>query len=148
MRSNVGKLRQLLVRAVELRHRAQEKQLGLLARADVADGRRHQDAFGALQRAQHDLHRKLASVLAPPEKLDSRADLLCQSLGCGSGSVCDQPFREAFRDDVRHRLPDQLVAAVSERPLRLSVQKDDLPVVVHHHHRIGSRLQEPSVLRL
>ena len=36
-----------------------------LAHADVADRRRHQDAFGAFQRAQHDLDRKLAAVLAP-----------------------------------------------------------------------------------
>ena len=36
-----------------------------LAHADVADRRRHQDALGALQRAQHDLDRELAAVLAP-----------------------------------------------------------------------------------
>ena len=36
------------------------------AHADVADGRRDQRAFRALERAQHDLDGKLAAILAPP----------------------------------------------------------------------------------
>ena len=43
-----------------------------------------------------------------------------------AGAVGDQPFREAFRDDVLHFLPDQFVAAVAELFLRLHIQQDDL----------------------
>jgi hypothetical protein len=74
--------------------------LCLPAHADVADGRRHQDILAALQRAEHDLDRKLAAVLAARRKLDPCADLLGQRLGSGARAVGDQPFGEAFRDDV------------------------------------------------
>ena len=57
-------LRQMLVR--------------LLAHADVADRRGHQDSFGAFQRAQHHLDRKLAAVLAQRDEFNARADLLRQ----------------------------------------------------------------------
>ena len=116
-----------------------------LAHADVADRRRHQDSFGAFQRAQHDLDRKLAAVLAPPGELDPGADLLRQRVLRGSKIVRDQPFREALRNDVRHLLPEELVAAVAELLLRLQIQQDDLAVLVHHHHRVGRRFQQPAV---
>jgi hypothetical protein len=99
-------------------------------------------------RAQHDLDRKLASVLPPPGELDPRADLLRQGLSGGSGPVRDQPFREAFRNDVLHLLPDQLIAAVSELFLRLKIQQSYFSTLVHHHHRVRSRFQQPAVLRV
>ena len=70
----------------------------ILAHADVADRRRHQSSFGAFQRAQHDLDRKLAAVLAPPDEFDPGADLLRQRVFRGSQTVGDQPFREALRE--------------------------------------------------
>ncbi len=68
-----------------------------------------------------------AAVLAPPDELDSGTDLLCQRLGCASRAVGDEPFREAFGNDVLHFLPDQFIAAVSKLLLRLNIQQDDLP---------------------
>ena len=119
--------------------------LRLLAHADVADRRRHQDAFGALQRAQHDLDRKLAAILAPPGELDPRADLLRQRVLRGAQTVRDQPLGEAFRNDVRHLLAEQFIAAVAELFLRLKIQQDDLAALVHHHHRVRRRLQQSAV---
>ena len=116
-----------------------------LAHADVADRRRHQSPFGAFQRAQHDLDGKLASILAPPDEFDSRADLLRQRFCRGARPVRDQPFRKALRNDVLHLLPDQFIAAVSELFLRLNIQQNDLAALVHHHHRIRSRLQQPAI---
>jgi hypothetical protein len=46
------------------------------ALADVANGGRHQDPLGAVQRAQHDLDRKLSAVLALPDELEPGANLL------------------------------------------------------------------------
>ena len=119
-----------------------------LAHADVADRRRHQDTFGAFQRAQHELDRKLASVLAPRGELDPGTDLLRQRLCHGSTTVRDQPFREALRNDVGHLLPEEFIAPVSELLLRLNVQQHDFSALVHHHHRVWSRLQQPAVLAL
>ena len=59
--------------------------------------------------------------------------------------VGDQPLGEALRNDVLHLLPEQLVAAVAELLLRLHVQQHDLAALVHHHHRIRRRLQQPAV---
>src|ERR1700687_4633767 len=116
-----------------------------LAHADVADRRRYQDSFGALQRAQHDLDRKLAAILAPSSELKSGADLLRQGVSGGSQIVRDQPFRKARRNDVLDLLPEQLIAAVAKLLLCLKIQKNDLAALVHHHHRIRSRLQAPAV---
>src|ERR1700728_102098 len=77
----------------------------LLAPADVADRRRHQNFFGAFQRAQHNLDGKLAAIFPPPDKLDPRADLLCQRVRRASRTVGDEPFSESLRNDVLHLLP-------------------------------------------
>ena len=116
-----------------------------LVHADVADRCRHQNSFGAFQRAQHDLDGKLGSVLPPPVELDPGTDLLRQRVSRASGSVGDQPFREALRNDVLHLLPDEFIAQISELFLRLNIQQDDFPALVHHHHGIRSRLQQPAI---
>src|SRR5580692_7094902 len=118
---------------------------GSLAHADVADRRRHQRSLGAFQWAQHDLDRKCTSIFPPCNQLDSRPDLLCQRLRCASCSVCYQPFGKAFRNDVLHFLPDELIALVAELLLGLHVQQHDLSGRVHYNHGIRRRLQEPAV---
>ena len=52
---------------------------------------------------------------------------------------------KAFRNDVLHLLPYELIAAVSELLLGLKIQKNDFSALVHHHHRIGSCFQQPAV---
>ena len=111
------------------------------AHTDVADGCRDQDSLGAFQRTQHDLDRKITSILPPPSELDPRSDLLRQCVFDGSKSVSEQPFREPFRNDVLHVLPHQFITVVPELFLRLKVQQDNLPALVHHHHRIRSCFQ-------
>ena len=61
-----------------------EDAFGCFPRGDVADRRGHQDSFGAFQRAQHHLDRKLAAILSPPGELNPRADLLRQRVFRGS----------------------------------------------------------------
>src|SRR5208282_753203 len=68
---------------------------------------------------------KLAAILAPPDQLNPGADLLRQSLRRASGAVGDDPFREAFGDDVFHRLADQLITAVAELLLGPNIQQND-----------------------
>ena len=119
--------------------------LGRLAHADVADRRGHQDAFGAFQRAQHDLDRKRAAVLAPRGQLDAGADLLRQGLGRGACAVRDQPLGEADGDDVGDLLSEQFVAAVAELLFGLEIDEDDLAVLVDHHHGVRRRFEQPAV---
>ena len=73
-------------------------QLGRLADADVADGRRDEDALGALERAEHDLDREGAAVLAPAGELDPGPDLLGQGVLGGAQVVGEQPLGEALRE--------------------------------------------------
>src|ERR1700674_673123 len=95
----------------------------ILAHADVANRCRDQDSFGAFQRAQHDLDREITPILPPPIELNPRTDLLRQRLSRSSGTVSDQPFREALRNDVLHLLPYEFIAAVSKLLLRLNIQQ-------------------------
>ena len=61
------------------------------------------------------------------------------------GSVRDQPFRKTLRNNARHLLAQKFIAAVAKLLLRLGIQQDNLPVLIHHHHSIWSRLQKPPV---
>src|SRR6202051_1498864 len=103
-----------------------------LAHADIPNGCRHQDSFVAFQRTQHDLDWELTSILPPPNKLNPSTNLLRQRVSGSSCTIGDQPFPEAFRNDVLHLLPYQLIAAVSELFLRLYIQKLDLSILIHN----------------
>src|SRR5579864_2171469 len=82
--------------------------------ADVADRRRHQSPFSALERAQHDLNGKLGPVFPPSNKFNSCSDLLRQRFRCTSRTVCYEPFRKTLRNNVLHFLTKQFIPPVSE----------------------------------
>ena len=84
-------------------------------------------------------------ILAQRGQLDAGADLLRQRVFRGPQIVGDQPLREADRNDVRDLLPEQFVAAVAELLFRLNIQQHDLAALVHHHHRVRRRFQQPAV---
>ena len=116
-----------------------------LASADVPDRGGHQDAVGALERAEHDLDRELGAVLAQGDELDAGPDLLGQRIGRRAQVVGDQPLGEALRDDVGDLLPDQLVALIAELLLGLEIEQDDVAGLVDHDHRVGGGLQQSAV---
>src|ERR1700687_1937888 len=95
----------------------------ILAHGDIADRSRDQDAFGALQGAEHDLDRELSSILAAPGELDAHSALLRGCSGRAPRAVGDQAFCEAFGNDVADLLTCELVAAISELLLRLNVDE-------------------------
>jgi hypothetical protein len=128
--------------------RLEELVLCCLALADVADRGRDEDPFGAVERAQHDLDRELGAVLASGGELDPGPDLLGEGVGRRAEVVRDEPLGEALRDDVRHLLPDELVAQVAELFLGLEVEQDDLAGLVDHDHCVRRRFQQPAVPRL
>src|ERR1019366_3866569 len=88
--------------------------LGLYSCSDVTNGCRHQDSFWTLQRAQHDLDGEIAAILAASLEFNPRTNLLRQRLSRSSGTVSEQPFREAPLDDVLDLLAEEFVAVVSE----------------------------------
>jgi len=94
----------------------------LLLRGNIADGRRHQDSFGALQRTEHDFDGELASILPQGDQLNPGADLLGQRLGRRAGSVRDQPLRKPLRNDAGHLLAQKFIAAVAKLFLRQGIQ--------------------------
>jgi hypothetical protein len=75
------------------------------------------------------------------DKFNPGADLLCQRVLGGPQTIRDQPFRKTVWNDVRHLLTQEFVAAISELLFRLEVQQDDLPALIHHHHRVRRRLK-------
>ena len=115
---------------------------------DVADRRRDQRAFGTLDRAEHDLDRELAAVLAPPRSLDPGAHLTHARGFAVEVPILDVPAVQPSRDQELHRLPGELVAAVAELPLGLDVDQDDLAGGVDDHHRVRSGFQQPAVSAL
>ena len=118
---------------------------GFFAHADVANRGCNQDAFGAFQWAEHDLDREFAAILAQSSELDAGANLLRQGVFHGAFFVGNQPFRKALGNDVFHALPYKFVAPVPELFLGLHVQQDNVSLLIHHHHRVRSRFQQPAV---
>ncbi len=118
---------------------------GFFARADVPNRRRYQDALRAFERAQHEFDGEVAAVLVPRDELDAGADLLRQRVFRGTKRVGDQPFREAFGNDVFHFLAQQFIAAVAELLFGLHIQQHDLPALVDHHHGVGGGFEQPAV---
>src|SRR5580658_3327884 len=119
--------------------------LSVLAHGDVANCRGHQNSLGAFEGAQHDLDGKLGPILSPPDELNSRPDLLRQCLGCGTGSVGDQPLRETLQNNALHLLAYQLIAAISKLAFRLDIQEHNLSILIDDYHRIRGRLEQTSV---
>src|ERR1700678_444858 len=122
--------------------------LNPLALRDVADRRGYENSFSAFERAQHDLDRKLTSILPPPAEFKSGTYLLRQRLRGGARPVGDQPFREALRDDVLYLLSDEFIAPVTKLSLRLIIQQNDVASLVHHHHCVRGRLQQAAISTL
>ena len=108
---------------------------------DVADRGRYQNPVRPIERAQHDLDGELASILTAPVKLDTGADLLGQSFGCGSKPVRDQALCEAVRDNLCHLLSDEFIPAVPELLFGLNIQQDDFAFLVHNHHGVRRSFQ-------
>ena len=108
----------------------------------------HKGALPAFQGAQHQLDRELAAILTPADQFDPGADLLGQGVFVGSQIVGDEALGEALGNDGGDLLAQQLVAGISELPLGLEVQEDDVTPLVDDHHAVGRRLQQAAIARL
>jgi hypothetical protein len=98
-----------------------------LARGDIADRGRDEQAVVGLQRAEADLHRELGAPLLAPEELQARAHR-------PRGRVAHVALHElaglaaqALGDELGDALPDDLAAAIAEQQLRLRVDERNVP---------------------
>jgi hypothetical protein len=135
-------------RSAQLLDLSRQMLFGLIANRDVANRRGDEDALGTLERAEHDLDREFAAILAPSDELDPSADLLSQSVGSGPQVVGDQSRGETLRDDVGDRLAEELVTAIAELLLGPDVEQDDLALLVDDDHGVRGRLEKPAVAAL
>ena len=96
--------RVILSRMGYLLHRLRQMLFCILAHADIADCRCHEDSLGTFQWAQHDFDWKPSSILPQPVELNLRAALLRQRFSRGPGCVGDEPLREALRNQALNLL--------------------------------------------
>ena len=116
---------------------------GGLSVADVTNRRREKEPVGRLQRTETDLHRKLGTVLTQTMQLQPsthRANLPIRRIAIAmTGMLSTKPARHQHL----HRTPQQLITPVAEQRLRLRIDQGDQPSIIHDHHGVRSRLQQP-----
>jgi hypothetical protein len=153
VRSHGGKLRQFFVRAFELFHSVQKLQTLRLrgsTRRDVANDRRHEKPFGALQRAENELDRERASIFRASNELDSGAtgaNALRAWVFLRSKPLREDPLGDTFWNDVLYLPAGERAAGISELLFRLRIQENDILALVHDHYRVGSGFQPLSIRR-
>src|SRR5207302_5474374 len=113
-------------------YRRAESRVRLLPGRDVHDGGEDEPALVLFDRVQTDFDGDLGAVLAETEELSPRS----HRPGLGSleesGAEPGMPLPESLRHQPFDSLPEQLFAVVSEQPLDLSIDEDDLPASVDH----------------
>jgi len=85
--------------------------------------------------------RKAAQVDAGPHRPDPR---LAEVVGAVRGMFAAQALGHEHLDGPA----EHLAASVAEELLGLGVDQDDPPLLVHDHHRVRGRLEQPPELRL
>jgi len=98
--------------------------------------------FLGLQRAQADLDRELAAVLAQAVQLQPCPHGAGAWFGKKIAPVVGVPGAEALGHQQLDGLPQQLVAAPAEQFDRLGVDKDDAPLAVDDDHGVRRGLQQ------
>jgi hypothetical protein len=114
--------------------------LGALAFRDVHDGAQNPGALVRLNGVEPDLDRDFAPVFpqaveVPPGARRAHLRLMQEVI-----AVLWVPDPEPMGNEGFHGLSYQFIAAVAEQFLRLRIGEDDLVFLVHHNHRVRSRL--------
>src|SRR5581483_4485191 len=91
-----------------------QPRLGLLAVAEIAHDRREQPPIPDGQRAEADLDRKLAPVLAPAEEREPGAHWPGPGRGDVADAVREMRFSVTLGEENLDGLPDQLRPSVAE----------------------------------
>src|ERR1051326_5231450 len=142
MRSDIGKLLQLSIRAGQVRRGCVQALVSELASCDVtnvADDERI--LVFRSHRAEADFDRKLRPVAAQAEQLQTRAHRPCVRIALVPRAMTRMPSTEALGQEHLYRSPEQLRAWVAEQELGLTVHDLNQARGVDNNHSIGRRLQ-------
>ena len=126
------------------RHELGHRLLGPPTLCGVADRARDECAVLFFQRAERDLHGKLAAVLATAVELKPGAHPARVRVNPVTRAMVCVPAVKALGHKQLDTLAEQFLPRVAEQPLGLCVDEHDLPRRVDDHHRVRSGLQQPS----
>ena len=116
--------------------------------AHVTNGAGHERPPLALHRREARFDGELGPVLAEPIELPALSHRAGVRIGGVAGAVAGMLAAEALGDQDLHGATQELVALVAEHPLHLSVDEDDLPLVVDDDHGVGRGLEQVTKLLL
>src|SRR5207248_2734505 len=101
-----------------------------------------------LERTETDLDRKFAAVFSEPEELEAGPHRPQFGIRKIAGPVFGMLFPKTLGDEQFDPLPNELVARISKKALRLRVDEVDASVAPHDDHGVGRRLEESFELLL
>ena len=138
----------LVALPVGLHAEALRLDLGRQALGHVADGRRHEQAVVGLERAEADVGRELAAVLAPARELRPRTHLARRRMLEVPLAMVRMDRTRRVRHEQLDQLTGELVTGVAEEPFGLRVHEHDVPVGADTHHRVRRRFEQRAELRV
>ncbi len=112
-------------------------------RADIADDADDQEIALGAHRAEADLDRELAAVLAAPIQLEPHAHRPGTRRGGIGRAVVDMYLAEPFGQQDLKRRAEELVPRVPEALLGLTVDEHDTAGAVDDDDRVRSRFEQP-----
>ena len=129
-------------RVLQLQVLVTQHLLDALALGHIADGAGDKQTLLRLQRAQADLDRELAAVLAQAVQLQPSPHGAGTWFGKKIAPVVRVTGAEALGHQQLDGLAQQLVAAPAEQFHRLRVDEDDVPLAVDDDHGVRRGLQQ------
>ena len=119
-----------------------ELALEALALGDIPDRRDHEQPVVGLDRAEADLDRQLAAVLAEHEQLTAAAHRPGRRVGGKRRALPHMGGAEPLRQQPFHRLADQLTRVVPEALRRPAGSRRQSDPVIDYHHRVGRGVEQ------
>ena len=104
--------------------------------------------FSFAHRAEHDVYRKLASILPQAVELQSASHGTNTGLGEVGFPALGMTRPKSLGDEDFYEIADQLDLGVTEDPLGCRIYREDSTVIGRHHNRIGGGQEESLEQRL
>src|SRR5258708_27662656 len=118
--------------------------LGLLASGDSANGARSRRGGVCLQWTETDLYRKFVPILMQAVQFQARPHRSHPRFNEKTRAVARMPPPEPFRHQHLNLMIKQVLTLVAEQFLDLRIDQNNLPLSIHHHHRIGGGFQQST----
>src|SRR6185312_8423056 len=112
------------------------------ALGDITNCRGSKPAVLGVDRGKRDLSRELAAVLPAPKELQPGAHRSRSGLGEIALAVPRVGIAETFGYEHLHVLSEQVISRVAKERLGLTIDQDDLSLVIHPDNCVRRRLKE------